>query len=57
MRQDEGHRIRILGLDVDEVDIEPIDGGQELWETIELRLESAPVVLSLPVVDERFRIL
>jgi hypothetical protein len=51
MGQDEGHRIRILGLDMDEVDIQPIDRGQELWETIELRLEPAPVVLSLPVID------
>lgn len=42
---------------MDEVNIEPIDRGQEMWETIELRLESTPVVLSLPVVDERFGIL
>jgi hypothetical protein len=42
---------------MDEVNIQPIDLGQELGETIELRLESAPVVLSLPVVDKRFSIL
>jgi hypothetical protein len=34
--QDEGHRIWILGLDMDEVNVEPIDRGQVLWETIEL---------------------
>jgi hypothetical protein len=46
-----------LGLDMDEVDIQSIDRGQELGETIELRLESAPVVLSLPVRDERLGVL
>ena len=39
---------------MDEVNIQSVDLGQELGETIEFRLESAPVVLSPPVVDERF---
>ena len=35
VRQDEGHRIRILGLDMNEVNVQSIDRGQELGETIE----------------------
>jgi len=47
VRQDQGHRLRILRLDVDEVNVQPIDRRQKLGETIELSLESAPVVFSL----------
>ena len=42
---------------MDEVDIQSIDRGQELGEAIELRLEPALVVLSLPVRDERLGVL
>jgi hypothetical protein len=35
VRRDQGHRVRILGLDVDEMNIQPVDHGQELGETIE----------------------
>jgi hypothetical protein len=38
---------------VDEVEVQPINLGQELGEAIELGLEAPPVVAALPVVDQR----
>src|SRR6201992_728424 len=45
------------GPDVDEVDVQPIDLGQELGEAIELGLEAPPVVAALPVAGQRSGVL
>ena len=57
VRQDERHRVRILGPDVDEMNVEPVDRRHELGETIQFLLESTPVVVLLPVLDKGFGVL
>ena len=52
MRHDQRQGVRVTRADVDEVDIEPVDLGDELRQGIELRLGLAPVVVGAPVADE-----
>jgi len=40
---DQRQRILVPGADVDEVDVEPVDLGDELRQGVELRLAGAPV--------------
>jgi hypothetical protein len=54
VREYQRHRAGILGPDVDEVDVQPVNLGQELGEAIELGLEAPPVVAALPVADIAF---
>ena len=53
VRDDQRQRIFVLRADVDEVDVQPVDLGDELRQGLELRLELAPVVLGRPVARER----
>ena len=46
---DERQGVFVGGLDVDEVDIEPVDLGPELWQSVQLGLAGAPVVGGAPV--------
>ena len=52
VRHEQRQRILVTRLDVDEVDLDPVDLGRELWQGIELRLGPAPVVVGLPVTRE-----
>ena len=49
---DERQRVLVLRTDVDEVDVQPVDLGDELREGVQLRLDGAPVVVRHPVARE-----
>ena len=49
---DQRERVLVLGADVDEVDVEPVDLGDEVREGVQPRLALAPVVLGRPVAGE-----
>ena len=53
---DEDHRQRVLvtRLDVDEVNVEIVDRGQELRQGVQPRLDPPQVVLGAPVAHECF---
>ena len=53
VENDERQRVFVLRADVNEVNVQPIDLGDELRESLELRLALAPVVLCLPIARER----
>jgi hypothetical protein len=42
----------VAGAQVDEVDVNPIDGGLELREGVQFRLALAPVIVRRPIADE-----
>ena len=52
MGHDQRQRVRMMRADVDEMDVEPVDLGDELREGVQLRLDLAPVVVGLPVAHE-----
>ena len=52
VRNDERQRILMLRADVDEVNVQPVDLGDEVGIGVQLRLDLAPVVLVRPVADE-----
>jgi hypothetical protein len=52
MRNDQRERVLVLRTHVDEVDIEPVDGGDELRQPIQLRFRFPPVVLRRPIARE-----
>ena len=52
VRDDHRQRIRMLRTHVNEVNVDPIDLGDELRQSVELRLALAPVVLGPPVARE-----
>ena len=52
MVDDERQRTGMFRLHVDEVDVQPIDGRDELRVGIEPRFRLAPVVVGRPVVRE-----
>ena len=52
VRDDERHRVLVLGANVDEVDVDPVDLGDEVREGREALLERAPVVVRRPVVGQ-----
>jgi hypothetical protein len=53
VRDDHRQRIRVLRLDVDEVNVDAVDLGHELRVGIELGLGLPPVVVRRPVMCER----
>ena len=52
---DERQRVFVLRANVDEVDVESVDLGDELRERVQLRLARAQVVVRAPVASERLR--
>ena len=52
MRDDERQRILMLRTNVNEMNVQPIDLGDELRKPVQLRLALAPVVLRLPIARE-----
>ena len=52
VRDDDRQRALVLRTHVDEVDVEPVDLGDELRQGVELRLALAPVVVRRPVARE-----
>ncbi len=52
VRDDQRQRVLVLGPDVDEVDVEPVDLGDELRQRVEPRLARPPVVVGPPVARE-----
>jgi len=52
VRNDDRQGVRVLGADVNEMDVQPIDVGEELRQGIQLRLDLAPVVPALPVAHQ-----
>src|SRR5580704_15772507 len=53
VRDDDGQRVGMLRFDVNEVDSEAIEVRAKLWQRIQRTLDTTPVVMSAPVVDER----
>src|SRR5215212_76622 len=53
VRDDERQRVVMLRANVDEMDVEPIDLGDEVLEGVQLLLALAPVVVLRPVARER----
>ena len=49
---DDRQRILVLRADVDEVDVEPVDFGDEIREGVQPRLDLAPVVFGRPIIGE-----
>src|SRR5215469_18142277 len=52
VRDDQWQRVLVARLDVDEVDIEPVELGDELRQRVQLRLAPAPVVAGAPVGNQ-----
>ena len=50
MRDDQRERVLVLGADVDEMNVEPVDLGNEVRQGAQFRLALAPVVVSAPVL-------
>ena len=55
VRDDERQRVVVLGANVDEVNVQPVDLGNELRQRVQLRLALTPVVAISPVVRELLR--
>jgi hypothetical protein len=49
---DERQRVFVLGTNVDEVNVEPVELGDELREGVQLRLTGAPVVVRHPIAGQ-----
>jgi hypothetical protein len=49
---DQRQRVLVPGADVDEMDVEPVDLGDEVRYGVQLRLACAPVVVGAPVARE-----
>ena len=52
VRDDERQRILMLRTNVDEMDVEPVDLGDEVRQGVQPRLDLAPVVLGRPIARE-----
>ena len=52
VRHDQRQRVWMLRAHVNEVDIDAVDVGHELWNGVQLRLALAPVVVRGPIVRE-----
>ena len=50
MRDDQRQRVLVLGPDVNEMDVEPANLGNEVRQAIQLRLALAPVVVRPPIL-------
>ena len=53
VQDDERQRVVMLRADVDEMDVQPVDLGDEVRQSLQPRLALAPVVLCRPVARER----
>jgi hypothetical protein len=53
MADDQRQRVLVLRANVDEMDVQPVDLGDEVGHRVELGLALAPVVLGLPVARDR----
>src|SRR4051812_13688214 len=45
----------MFGTDMNEMDVQAIDLGDELWQGVKARLDLAPVVVGRPIAGERLR--
>ena len=52
MRDDQRQRILVFRANVDEMNVQPIDLGDELRQRVEPRLDLAPIVLRSPVARD-----
>ena len=52
VRNDDWQRVRVLRADVDEMNVQSIDLGDELWQGVQPRLHLAPVVFRRPVARD-----
>ena len=52
VRDDQRERVLVLRANVDEVDVDAIDLGDEMRQGLEARLERAPVVVARPVLGQ-----
>ena len=52
VRDDHRQSVRMFRTDVNEVDVEPIDCGDELRQGVQPRLHLSPVVIGRPIVRE-----
>ena len=52
MRDDERQRIFVFRTDVNEMNVQPIDLGDELRQGVQFRLDLAPVVFCRPIARE-----
>src|ERR1700681_856843 len=53
VRDDERQRVLMLRTNVNEMDIQPVDLGDELRQSVHLCLDLAPVILLRPVARQR----
>src|ERR1700739_3539464 len=52
MRDDDRQSVRLFRAQVNEVDLEPINRGDKLWQGVQPRLYLSPVVIVRPAVRE-----
>ena len=52
VRDDERQRVFMFRADVDEVNIQPVNFGNKLWQSVEPRFAPAPVVFRPPIARE-----
>ena len=52
VRDDQRQRVLVLGADVNEMNVQPVDLGHEVRQGVQLRLALAPVVVCPPVARE-----
>jgi hypothetical protein len=53
VRHEQRYGLIVRRADVRELDVQPVDLGDELGQLVELSLDLAPVVVGAPVLDER----
>jgi hypothetical protein len=49
---DDGQSVHVFRTDVDEMDVEPVNRRDELWQGVKPRLHLSPVVVAGPVLCE-----
>jgi hypothetical protein len=52
VRDDQRQRVLVLRADVNEMNVQPIDLGQEVRQRVQFRLALAPVVVGLSIARE-----
>src|SRR5262249_17779047 len=52
VRDDDGKRVLLARTDVNEVNVHPVDLGDELRQSVQFRLDLSPVVVGGPVAGE-----
>src|SRR5262249_47001115 len=57
VRNDDWQCIGVLRSHVDEMDVDAIDLGDELWQAVELPLQLPPVVAGAPVTNKPLKLL